>query len=118
MTVGRRANRLEITLRGRLTAQAIRTARDETVAALDQLDPGFDVITDLSAFAPPSPEDAEPIVDAQQRLVDADVGRVVRVSDDSTSQVVVNAFERRSRRAGYSGETADSVDAARRQLGA
>lgn len=64
MTVDRRANRLEITLRGRLTAQAIRTARDEAVAARNRLDPGFDVITALSAFVPSSPADAEPIADA------------------------------------------------------
>jgi hypothetical protein len=44
------------------------------------------------------------------------VDRVVRVVDEDTSQVVITAFERRSKDVGYSGETADSVDAAERQL--
>lgn len=44
------------------------------------------------------------------------VDRVVRVVDGETSQIVVNAFERRSRDVGYSGETADSVAAAERLL--
>ncbi|PSQ27547.1 hypothetical protein BRD06_04880 [Halobacteriales archaeon QS_9_67_15] len=41
---------------------------------------------------------------------------MVRVVDEETSQVVVNAFERRSRSVGYSGETAETVAEAERLL--
>jgi hypothetical protein len=37
-------------------------------------------------------------------------------TDDETSDVVINAFERRSRDVGYSGETADSIEDAKRLL--
>ena len=49
-------------------------------------------------------------------LKDLGVDRVVRVVDEETSQVVVDAFERRSRGVGYSGETAETVAEAERLL--
>jgi glycosyltransferase involved in cell wall biosynthesis len=76
----------------------------------------FDIVNDLSGFTPPSPEAAKPIKRAQAELKEMGVDRVVRVVDEETSQVVVNAFERRSKDVGYSGETADSVGAAGRLL--
>ena len=111
-----RTNRLYIDLNGKLDADTIDDAAAETVAAVTDLDDGFDVVTDLTGFRPPSPEAARPIKRAQEELVEMGVDRVVRVVDDDTSRVVVNAFERRSRDVGYSGETADSVAAAERLL--
>lgn len=111
-----RTNRLYIDLNGKLDADRIDDAAAETVAAATDLDDGFDVVTDLTGFRPPSPEAARPIKRAQEELVEMGVDRVVRVVDDDTSRVVVNAFERRSRDVGYSGETADSVAAAERLL--
>lgn len=112
-----RSNRLYIDLNGRLDAETIDDAAVATVEAATRLRGGFDVITDLSGFRPPSPEAAEPIKRAQGELRGMGVDRVVRVVDEDTSRVVVNAFERRSRDVGYSGETADSVEAAERLLG-
>ena len=111
-----RSNRLYIDLSGKLDAETIAEAADATVERAGRLDDGFDVVTDLSGFRPPSPEAAEPIKRAQGTLQELGVDRVVRVVDDDTSRVVVNAFERRSRDIGYSGETADSVAAAERLL--
>ena len=45
------------------------------------------------------------------------VGDVVRVIGEETSTVVENAFQRRSRKAGYDGQTATTVQEAERQLG-
>jgi N-acetyl-anhydromuramyl-L-alanine amidase AmpD len=59
---------------------------------------------------------AKPIKRAQQHLKEMGVDRVVRVVDEETSEVVVNAFERRSRDVGYSGEQAGSLDEAERIL--
>jgi hypothetical protein len=112
----RQANRLYVDLDGRLDAETIDEAATQTVADAEQLREGFDVITDLTGFRPPSPEAAEPIKRAQAELAEMGMDRVVRVADEETSSVVVNAFERRSRDVGYSGETADSVAAAERLL--
>ncbi|WP_135364843.1 hypothetical protein [Halosimplex halophilum] len=110
------ANRLHLDFTGRLDRAEMETAADETVEAAERLRDGFDIVNDLSGFTPPSPEAAKPIKRAQAELKEMGVDRVVRVTDEETSQVVVNAFERRSRDVGYSGETADSVAEAERKL--
>jgi len=111
-----RNNRLYLTLTGRMEREKLETAADEAVDAADRLRGGFDIINDLSGFTPPSPEAAKPIKRAQGELVELGVDRVVRVVDEETSQVVVHAFERRSKDVGYSGETAPSVAEAERVL--
>jgi hypothetical protein len=111
-----RNNRLYLTLSGRIEREELEKAADEAVEAADRLRDGFDIINDLSGFAPPSPEAAKPIKRAQAELVEMGVDRVVRVVDDDTSQVVVRAFDRRSQDVGYSGETAPSVAEAERLL--
>lgn len=110
------SNRLYIDLSGRMDAEAIGEAADATVEEAEALDEGFDIVNDLSGFKPPSPEAAKPIKRAQGELKEMGVDRVIRVTDDETSDVVINAFERRSRDVGYSGETADSVAEAERML--
>lgn len=113
----RRENRLYLDLTGRLDEQTLAEAADAAVEAGQQLDEGFDIVNDLSGFRPPSPEAATAIKRAQGELKEMGVDRVVRVVDDETSQVVINAFERRSTDVGYSGETAESRDEAERMLG-
>jgi hypothetical protein len=112
----RRENRLYIDLTGRMDADEIDEAADVTIDEATALTEGFDIINDLSGFKPPSPEAAEPIKRAQGELKEMGVDRVVRVIDDETNTVVLNAFERRSRDVGYSGETADSMAEAERLL--
>ncbi|WP_340099213.1 hypothetical protein [Salinibaculum salinum] len=109
-------NRLYIDLSGRMDADEISEAADTTIDEAERLDDEFDIVNDLSGFKPPSPEAAKPIKRAQGQLKEMGVDRVVRVTDAETSQVVINAFERRSRDVGYSGETADSLDEAEQML--
>ncbi|WP_436935291.1 hypothetical protein [Halovenus marina] len=116
IVANRRDNRLRIDLTGRMNAASIDEAADVAVEEAEQLRDGFDIITDLSGFRPPSPEAAKPIKRAQQHLKEMGVDRVVRVVDEETSEVVVNAFERRSRDVGYRGEQAGSLDEAERML--
>jgi len=116
ISANQRANRLQIEIAGNVSAADIDDAAKVAVDAARKLDDGFDVITDISGFRPPSPEAAKPIKRAQKQLVEMGVDRVVRVADEDTSQVVVNAFERRSRDVGYSGETASTVEEAERLL--
>ena len=109
-------NRLHIDLNGRMGADEIDAAAEESVEQAERLRDGFDIITDLSGFKPPSPEAAEPIKRAQSELKEMGVDRVVRVVDDETNDIVLHAFERRSTDVGYSGESASSVAEAERLL--
>lgn len=115
-----RADRTENTLYldfgGTLTADEMEVAADETIEAAKRLDDGFGIINDISEFTPPSPEAAKPIQEAQVELKEMGVGDVVRVVGDDTSTVTENAFQRRSRQAGYEGKTATTVAEAERKL--
>ncbi|TQQ82699.1 hypothetical protein EGH24_04420 [Halonotius terrestris] len=112
ISADRATNRLYIDITGNVDREEMEDAADKTLSEAEKLRDGFDIINDLSGFQPPSPEAAEPIKVAQGELQEMGLSRTVRVIDDDTSPVVVNAFERRSRDVGYSGEQADSVDAA------
>ena len=109
-------NRLYLDITGRVDADEMAKAADKTLSEAEKLQSGFDIINDLSGFRPPSPEAAEPIKVAQGELKEMGLNRAIRVVDGETNQVVVNAFERRSRDVGYSGEQADSVEEAERML--
>jgi hypothetical protein len=108
-----RCNRLYLDLGGRMDAETLDVAADETVETARNLAEGFDIITDLRGFKPVTPDAAEAIQRAQVELTEMGV---VRVTDEDTSQVVVSAFERRSKKAGYSGETTETKAAAERLL--
>ena len=109
-------NRLYLTLQGTLESDQIVAAADEAVSEAEKLREGFDIVNDISRFRPPDPEAAESIKEAQGKLLEMGVERVVRVADDETSQVVVNAFSRRSQQVGYEAMTAESVAEAERKL--
>ncbi|WP_254271120.1 hypothetical protein [Haloarcula marina] len=112
----RGTNTLYIELAGTLDGPTIKTAAAETITSAKHLSEGFSVITDISKFRPPSPEAAKPIKRAQAELKEMGVGDVVRIVDEETSTVTENAFQRRSRAAGYEGKTAKSVEEAERLL--
>jgi len=112
----RTTNTLYITLAGRLEAEEVETAADEVLNAANELSDGFYIINDISKFTPPSPEAAKPIKQAQGKLKEMGVGDVVRVVADETSAVTENAFQRRSRQAGYEGKTAHTVEEAEQML--
>jgi hypothetical protein len=112
----RTSNTLYIELAGRMEPEEIEAAADEVLDAAQTLSEGFYVINDISGFMPPSPEAAKPIKRAQTELRELGVGDVVRVVADETSAVTENAFQRRSRQAGYEGKTATSVEEAERLL--
>ena len=116
ISTDRGTNRLYLDLTGRMEAEEIEEAAEETITQAEQLDTGFDIVNDLRGFRPPTPEAAKSIKRAQKELVELGVDRVLRVVDDETSDVVVNAFERRSRDAGYSGETVNTMEEAERLL--
>lgn len=112
----RTTNTLYIELAGRMEPAEIERAADEVLDAAETLSDGFYVINDISEFMPPSPDAAKPIKRAQSELKSMGVGDVVRVVADETSAVTENAFQRRSRKAGYEGKTAHSVEEAEELL--
>lgn len=112
----RSTNTLYIELAGRMDPEEIERAADEAVAAAETLSEGFYIINDIAEFMPPTPEAAKPIERAQGELQTMGVGDVVRVVADETSAVTENAFQRRSRKAGYEGKTAHSVAEAEAML--
>lgn len=116
ISADRADNTLYLEFSGTLTAEEMETAADETIEAAERLDEGFRIINDISEFTPPSPEAAKPIQEAQVKLKEMGVGDVVRVVADETSTVTENAFQRRSRQAGYEGKTATTVAEAERKL--
>jgi hypothetical protein len=110
------ANTLYLAFSGTLTAEEMRTAADETIQSAETLTDGFRIVNDISQFTPPSPDAAKPIQEAQTKLREMGVDDVVRVVAEETSAVTENAFQRRSRKAGYEGKTATSVPEADRKL--
>lgn len=116
VTADTASNTLYIELAGRMEPAAIEDAADDVLAAAETLSEGFSVINDISEFMPPSPEAAAPIQRAQTELRALGVGDVVRVVAEDTSSVTENAFQRRSRKAGYEGKTATSIEEAERLL--
>jgi hypothetical protein len=110
------SNTLYLKFDGTLSAEEMNTAATETVDAAEQLRDGFGIINDISTFTPPSPEAAQPIKEAQEQLKELGVGDVVRVVAEETSPVTENAFQRRSRQAGYEGKTATSLAEAEEKL--
>ncbi|USZ68269.1 hypothetical protein NGM10_00665 [Halorussus salilacus] len=109
-------NRLYLELTGRLGEDRLQAAAREAVAEAERLREGFDIVNDLSGFSPPNPESAEAIKEAQAELMELGVDRVVRIVDEDTSTVVENAFKRRSRKVGYEGMSADSIEEAEQML--
>lgn len=109
-------NRLYITLSGLLDEGAIATAADMAIETARGLDSGFDVIIDATGFRPSGAAAAAPVEAAQSALADLGIDRVVRITDDETSTIVRNAFERRSRDVGYGWMATDSVADAERLL--
>jgi len=116
ISADRATNRLYIDITGSVEREEMEATADTTISEAETLREGFDIVNDHSGFRPLSPEAVEPIKAAQEELKQMGLSRTVRVVDDETSSVVVNAFERRSRDVGYSAEQADSVAAAEELL--
>lgn len=107
----RAKNRLYLTLRGFSSLEVIQDAVRELKAAVGELKPGFDVVTDISDYKTARPEIAQEIQQIALFLKQSGMRRVVRVV--SVNNVVARMqFERTSRPAGYEAEVVTSVDEA------
>ena len=102
--IDQQKNRLYFTLKGFLKAEEIKRATAETIAQMRQLPPGFCVITNISEFAPATPEAAEHIKQMQAVSSQLGVKKVVRVVKSAVSSL---QFKRTQREAGAKYETCD-----------
>jgi hypothetical protein len=111
-------NRLYIILGGTPTDEEARQTVREVMDAVDKLKSGFDVINDVSALQPLTPEGSEQIIRAQQYIQKAGVRRVVRVV--GKLEIIKMQFRRTAMRAGYTSGTdaniATSIEQAERML--
>jgi len=72
-------NRIYLGLEGYFDDEAAEKAADQIIAGLQQLRPGFDVVSNISEFKPATPQAAEHIVRVQKALKEMGFRRIVRV---------------------------------------
>jgi hypothetical protein len=112
--VDTRKNRLYIILRGRLSSAAIREASQRIMEDVQRLQPGFDVITDLTEAQSTTPEGLEVLKQAQGFAASHGMRRAVRVVPEAFAALL--QMWRSSRELGYPAEIALSMADAHRLL--
>lgn len=106
-------NRLYITLAGYLEEPERKAAMKAIVAEAGTLQPGFDVISDITALHPSNQEGFNDLLRTRSALKLKGVSRVVRVVKLPVSRI---QLARVSEAAGYVAEEVDSLEAAERLL--
>lgn len=107
-------NRIHIKLAGSMGMDEMVKCVDETIAAAKKLRRGYDVITDISDFAPASPEVAKQIERVQAHFVASGVRKGVRVVG---SKVLAGLqFNRTSSNVGYPSVNVATFEDAVREL--
>jgi hypothetical protein len=78
-------NRLYINLSGSMGLEEGKKSNEATMAAVEKLEPGFDVITDIRNFEPGSPEAVELLEEGKARIAKNGASAAVRVMPESTT---------------------------------
>jgi hypothetical protein len=108
-------NRLYIILRGFLPDATLDVASQEVIKEINKLNPGCDVITDISTFKPATSHGADQIKKTQQHLAAHKPKRVIRVV--GTEALAEMQMARLSKEAGYVADAATTVADAEKLLG-
>jgi hypothetical protein len=98
-------NRLYVVLKGFFTEAEAEAAAELSIRTAKRLNPGFDVVTDLSAHKPGSAAGIESTKRVQAFLVKHGMRRIVRIITSSTLSKL--QFERTGKAVGYAGDIAD-----------
>jgi hypothetical protein len=109
-------NRLYLTLTGFFTAEESKACGDQTVAATTKLKPGYDVITDISAFKPGTQEVAKDIERVQAHFKSTGARRGVRVVGGNAASSM--QFSRLATQAGFTSCNAATMEEAEKILDA
>jgi hypothetical protein len=80
-----RTNRIYLTLEGHMDAEDTKAAADAVVDAAERMDPGFDLVNDMSTFVPTSDEAMEHIKRGKKGLAENGQAAAVRVVSESTT---------------------------------
>jgi hypothetical protein len=97
--IDRMKNRLYITMEGFFRAEEMKRCADETINAVKQLQPGYDVITDISHFSPVGPEALQEISRVQEYFSKSGVRYGIRVIGERALTEI--QFQRLGKKAGY-----------------
>ena len=81
--IDRGKNRLYLTLEGMLDPETADQHVEDMLDVAEELEPGFDMVNDISAFKPLSQETTDAIERGKAGLTDMGVSAVVRVVGDS-----------------------------------
>lgn len=108
-------NRLYITLAGYLEEPERKAAMKAIVAEAGTLQPGFDVVSDITALHPSNQEGFKDLLRTRSALKLKGVGRVIRVVKLPVSRI---QLARISEAAGYEADEVESLEAAERLLDA
>ena len=108
-------NRLYVTLVGYFSLEEMQRCGDETIAATKQLQPGYDVITDIRHFKAGSPDVAKDIERVQTHFRKSGARQGVRIV--AADNVVTGIqFRRTGTQAQYNSVNVDSLAAAEKLL--
>ena len=107
-------NRLYLRLSGFFKEDEVKEAIDGILKAVEELGPGVNAISDISDFKPASPKVAGLMLGAQKKLKEKGLGKVIRVTGSNV--LGKKQFERTGKEAGYSADTAATVEEAERIL--
>lgn len=77
------ANRLYLELDGMLDAETAEAHVEDMLAAADGLEPGFDMVNDISSFTPMNQDTSDVIEEGKEGLTERGVSAVVRVTGES-----------------------------------
>lgn len=108
-------NRLYINLSGSMDIEEGKKSNEATMEALERLDPGFDVITDIRNFEPGSPEAVELLEEGKAEIAANGASAAVRVMPESATASM--HFERVGEdEENYPVAEAESIEAAEKLL--
>ena len=110
-------NRLYVTLKGRIASEESKQAASRVIADLKKLEPGFDVVTDISEFEPATQKEVDILIQVHKVLIESGVNRIARVVGREIKATVGKIqFERASKLTKVVAENFDSVEDADRYL--
>jgi hypothetical protein len=112
--IDRVKNRLYITMEGFFSTEEMKQCSDKVIEAAKKLKPEYDVITDISNFAPVAPETLQEITRVQDYFRKSGVRHGVRVVGKRV--VTEMQFKRLGKGVGYSPIDVATLDEANRFL--
>jgi hypothetical protein len=86
----RSANRLYLRLEGHMDEAQTKAAADEVIDAMADLEPGWEMVNDISEFKPATQDATAHIERGKKAAAENGVGAIVRVVDNVTGKLQFN----------------------------